>query len=351
MRKATLALLKCPDCESELTCTDQQDEVITGTVSCIGCGKQFPVLAGVLVLISDVRSYLLEHVKGISRYVDDADIPKKYRPEFLDVKSEIEAEHIEEDLEAERVTALYVMTHYLRASEVSSADPVINELIKKHWDNGPFARIKKLLSESTRAKRALVELGCGVGGLRAALQDEVSLYLGLDSSFASIALARHYALGAPLKQHRSLVPHDLLQGSVSREVRISKPKKTREADFIVCDLAEPPVKNSRWDVTAALNVIDMLPEPRDLPALQHALLSEGGIAIQSCPYIWHPAVAASFRETLPKNLTDSAAAVEHIYEERGFKIESSDPHVPWLFFKNTRQLEIYSVHLFLASKA
>lgn len=351
MRKSTLTLLKCPDCDSALACADERDEIGTGSVGCTGCKKQFPVLAGVLVLVSDVRGYLLEHAKGIARYVDDSEIPKKFRAEFLEVKRELEVEHIEEDLEAERVTALYLMTHYLGAKDVSSPDPLLNELIQKHWNNGPFARIKNMLASSAQKHRSFIELGCGVGGLCLALEGEIGSYLGVDSSFASIALARHYALGAPLKQPRTLVPHDLLQGAVSREIKIVPPQTRPNADFVVCDLSAPPVKTGHWDVSAALNVIDMLPEPRDLPKLQHALLAKGGLAIQSCPYIWHPEVAARLRKTLPKNVTDSVAAAEHIYKERGFTIEASEPHVPWLFFKNTRQLEIYSVHLFSASRA
>ena len=240
------------------------------------------------------------------------------------------------------------MTHFLRASDVSSPDPVLNEIIKKHWDHGPFAKIKEWLTQSE--KKSLIELGCGVGGLYAALRNNLTSYLGLDSSFASIVLARHLALGYPLDK-QNLVPHDLLQGPVSREIKIPTPKQPpQNADFIVCDLANPPVKEGLWQMSAALNVIDMLPEPRDLPKLQHALLAPGGIAIQSCPYIWHPEVAANLRQALPKNIQDSANAVEYLYNEAGFKIDKTETHVPWIFFKNIRQLELYSVHLFFATR-
>jgi hypothetical protein len=39
-----------------------------------------------------------------------------------------------------------------------------------------------------------------------------------------------------------------------------------------------------------------------------------------------------------------------MYEQAGFKILQSEDEVPWIFFKHTRQIEIYSVHLFSASK-
>ncbi len=341
----TLTYLKCPCCEGDLACPAGDQN----RVSCTACRKSYPVLAGVLLLVPDVGGYLLEHVKGIARQVDDAQIPKEHRAAFIKAKRRIPTEHIEEDLEAERVNALYVMNHYLRARDVRSPSPAVDEVIKKYWDAGPFAKIKERVV-ARGGKHSLIELGCGVGGLFAALHGNLKSYLGLDSSFASIALARHLALGAPYRG-KILIPDDLLQGTVSREVKIPAPAAgVASADFIVCDLAHPPVKPGLWDMSAALNVIDMLDEPKDLPALQHDLLKRDGVAIQSCPYVWHQHIAAQLREALPKKIKDSAEAVEWLYRERGFKIESIDAHVPWVFFKHIRQIELYSVHLFFASK-
>jgi SAM-dependent methyltransferase/uncharacterized protein YbaR (Trm112 family) len=348
MRAETLTLLQCPACRGELAC-EARGEVASGEVSCTKCRGRYPILAGVLVLVEDVVGYLAAHAKGVSRHVGVDEIPKPYRSAFSAALKELESEHIEEDLEAERVTALYVMNHYLRADEIDSPDPLINELIKKHWDHGPFERIKKLMAKESGPAPSLIELGCGVGGLCVALQGRVSRYLGLDSSFASVALARALALGVG-KSRRCLVPDDLLLGAVSRAVEVTTPLAGEGADFVVCDLAAPPVKPGLWNLAAALNVIDMLPEPSELPRLQLKLLREGGLALQSSPYVWHPEVAAALRETLPRGAKDSAKAVEGLYEAEGFAIESSEAHLPWLFFKNARQLELYSVHLFSARR-
>lgn len=352
MLLSTLDALKCPACNEEHLSYEgrsAQPDIDSGTIRCKSCSQTYPILAGVLVLVSDVRGYLLEHVKGIARLVDDTSIPKEHRAAFLKAKRQLVTEHIEEDLEAERVTALYVMNHYLMAREVRSPDTVIQGLIEKHWDHGPFAHIRGKLEKSSE-KPAFVELGCGVGGLYARLRGQVKSYLGLDSSFASIATARHLALGARM-HGKILVPDDLLHGPVSRELTLPHQGALDEsADFIVCDLAQPPIRNGIWDMAAALNVIDMLPDPSALPSLQHALLKKGGLAIQSSPYVWHQDIAAELRSQLPKNLNDSAAAIEWLYESHGFKITTSEKHVPWLFFKQTRQLELYSVHLFFAAK-
>lgn len=363
MRSSTLNQIRCPKRKRAKICggalesgsKDHQNEIYSGQLRCRECRSEFPIIAGVAILVDDVRGYLLEHVKGIARIVPDSEIPNRYRDEFLEAKEEIMVEHIEEDLEADRVTALYLMNHYLYASgdpwwkpRSSDGSEVIDSLIRKYWDHGPFSKIEGWLGERSGAD--LVELGCGVGGLCPRLT-KLKAYLGVDSSFASIALARHLALGAPYPQ-AIRIPEDLLQGGVSREIKIPAPKKALpHADFIVGDLVDPPLKEGSWDISVALNTIDMLDEPGDLPKLQNRLVKQGGLAVQSCPYIWHEAVAKQLRKRLPKEIRDSASAVEWLYEKSGFKIAEKASQVPWLFFKHARQLEIYSVHVFLAKKS
>ena len=330
------------------------EEVVSGGLLCTECGKEFPILRGVALLVPDVEGYLVEHVKGVSRTVPDAEIPKRYRGSFKQARAELGTEHIEEDLEAERVNALYLATHYLRAeggdwwrAEGSAKGSLVDDMVRAHWDRGPFSEIAQWSKEIAGE---VVELGCGVGGLLSVLEQGAKSYLGVDSSFASIVWARRLALG--IGGDRSFqIPGDLLAGVTSREVSLpSLPVRTRNADFVVGDVTAPPLARGEWDATLALNLMDMLDDPAALPALQNDLLRAGGVAVQSCPYIWHAAVAAGLRSVVPAGVRDSAAAVRWLYERAGFSIEREADQVPWLFFKHARQLEIYLTHLFLARK-
>ena len=376
MLTTTVPRLKCPHCDSSVKALPQEvlpigttgrqvGEVRTGNLECENCQAQFPILAGVAVVVEDVESYLLYHVKGISKLVQDSEIPEQYREGFLDAKNEIEAEHIEEDLEAERVNALYVMTHYLKTDDSASASgawwkprsgtgsPLIDALVRQHWDHGPFSQIQQWVSELAKTGNAgaVVELGCGVGGLYPTVKGRIKSYLGVDSSFASIAIARHLGLGVPYSGSIG-IPEDLLEGPVSRKLQFSRATTCDgSADFIVGEVQSPPLMPEQCDVCIALNMIDMLDDPSLLPELQREFLKSSGIAIQSGPYIWHEQVASALRAKLPKDLKDSAAAVQWLYENAGFTIQKTVDHVPWLFFKHARQLEIYSVHMLLARKS
>jgi SAM-dependent methyltransferase len=176
--------------------------------------------------------------------------------------------------------------------------------------------------------------------------------LGIDSSFASIAIARHLALGCDYSG-KIRFPEDLLKGVVSREIPLNVPKISQTempADYVVGLLEQAPLAPAHWDLSIVLNAIDMLEKPEKLPELQAKSLRKGGVAIQSCPYIWHESVAARRRGKIPKTVNDSARAVEWVYEQAGFKILQSFDQIPWLFFKHIRQIELYSVHFFVSKK-
>lgn len=366
MFSSTVSFLKCPrhqsggkkTCDGNLLLKAQKtqgEDVLLGELRCEKCHSPFPVLGGVAILVDSVQQYLFDHVKGISQVVSDSDIPKAYRAEYIELKKEIQShsEHIEEDLEAQRVNSLYVMNHYLTTRQKdwksNLCDPVIQSLIEKYWDHGPMVQIGEWMKNSQHLNA--IELGCNVGGLYPKISASVRTYLGVDSSFASIALARHLCLGAPYSGSVE-IPGDLINGPVSRKIEIPKtlPRSGQKVDFIVGDLGSLPVKQGIWDFSAALNTIDMLDDPSELPKLQFEILKNQGIAVQSCPYIWHEKVAKKLRKKLAPGQTSSSQAVKTIYQKAGFQIDRETEYLPWLFFKHFRQLEIYSVHAFTAVK-
>ena len=173
----------------------------------------------------------------------------------------------------------------------------------------------------------------------------------MDSSFQSILLARHFNLGIPYSGDLG-IPEDLLNGPVSRKIQFKTFAQNPKAqvDFVVGEIDLLPLAKNEFDVSISMNAIDMLEDPRVLPEAQSQSLKKDGHAIQSGPYIWHERIAKRLRSQLPKTVVGSAEAVEYLYEKAGLKIEQSIDHVPWLFFKHVRQIELYSVHIFSAKK-
>jgi SAM-dependent methyltransferase/uncharacterized protein YbaR (Trm112 family) len=363
MKKATLQWLRCPQKKkaSKKTCgglfslreeVEDKADILTGELCCLQCLACFPILAGVPILIEDPNRYILEHAHGIARYVADSEIPIRLKREYLKAKKELsQPHHIEESLESDRVNALYLATHFLNAEtnhwwaeDQSQGDVLLNSLMKQHWDSGPMKHITKWIKD-LKSRPLLAELGCGTGGLRWKIDPLVCGYVGVDSSFSSIALARSMQSAKTIE-----IPGDLLFGTTSRKVQINLPETQSFADFVVGDLRAPPLAPETWDCVVSMNTIDMLERPENLPEVQKGLLRSGGIAIQSSPYVWHPRVAKNLRKKWGSHL-NSAHLIEKIYSSVGLSPSRSELRVPWLFFKHDRQLEIYWTHLFSATKA
>lgn len=366
MIRQTVSLLRCvsrKSCKGELELKTSElassAEVKYGTLTCVQCKSTYPILAGVAIVVANVREYLLAHVKGVTKHVPDEQIPKEFRKEFIAYRRQMEIELIEADLESDRVNALYLMNHYLsvKGSKIkwwknpnADTSPLIEGLLEKYWDAGPSLVIHDWIKEGSE----VVELGCGVGGLWSKIKDRTKSYLGVDNAFQSIILARHLNLGIPL-EHVLEIPSDLLLGTLSMEFPYAEKKNDVRncdgtVDFIVGDIELPPLVKNHWDLSISLNTIDMLEEPKLLAQIQKDLIKSKCFVIQTGPYIWNERVAKHLRSQLPKDLKDSASAVEWLYTRAGFEITDQKDHIPWLFFKHGRQLELYSVHAFLAQK-
>lgn len=373
MFKATVDRVCCPvvrrgkACRGklEILSAEGDPDIEYGSLQCRQCRAGFPVVAGVAILVPEVDEYFFHHAKGIAKTVPEERIPGAFRDAFLEHRDEVlqqsGEEHIEEDLESGRVNALYLMTHYLGVgggdpwwkSTPSSESPWVTEWIEKYWDQGPLTRVSGWLVDQPGESRSIVELGCGVGGLLRRIASHHPGYLGVDSSFHSIRIARHLNLGASMNEELR-IPGDLFHGNLYRPLGVAPRNLVRETagdfDFVAGVLEALPLADASFDGSVCLNAIDMLDEPKILPEAQARIVRSGGFAIQCAPYIWHERVSRGLRGRAPKGIQDSKAAVEWLYRKAGFEIEKSEAHIPWLFFKHLRQIELYSVHGFLARK-
>lgn len=323
-----------------------REEMVYGVLICSGCKTRFPIFEGVALIVPEVNEYILSHAKGISKFVADAHIPKEILKMYRKIRDEKLEEHIEEDLESDRVNALYLMNHYLTSADIRVIEsPYLKKLISEYWDHGPMEWIASQIPNG----KSVLELGCGVGGLAHRVKSKS--YLGIDGSFQSIMLARHFNLGVPYRGKLN-IPGDLLKGALEEPFPLSPDRRVYslegDCDFVVGDLDVVPIKDQSFDTTVAMNAIDMMEDPRQLPLAQKKATKKNGLVIQCAPYIWAARVSARIRKMVPREFCESAKAIEWIYENEGLKIERSEKSIPWLFYKHSRQIELYDVHAFTA---
>jgi SAM-dependent methyltransferase/uncharacterized protein YbaR (Trm112 family) len=369
MLPTTLEFLACPAgsgrclgnlqvesaCEVERLAEGDED-LRAGHLACRNCGARYPILNGVAILVPDVPAYLTEHARALRPLAKQGAIPEEYHSALARGTAGSEDEAAEWDLETSRVTAWYLIGHFLQSTAPSywwrpggaAGSQFLEELILRFWHQGPLRVLEEFLQRREPGGKFL-DLGCSVGGGVDLARQYCDVAMGLDSSFTAILTARQVALG-PAEGVVAEIPDDRLNGPRSWRVRRrAQVAGTRKIDFVVADVTTPPVKRGTWDIAASLNLLDMVPDPVAFPAIHGSLLVNGGTALHACPYVWPATVARQLRSQIPASMRDSAEAVEWLYRRTGFEIEQRHPDVPWLFFKNPRQVEAYSVHCFVAS--
>lgn len=367
MNRSTLEILVCPKRKCGGSLKNLGSDFESGELQCVRCRQQYPILLGIPILFEDPIQYLLEHAKGISRWVEPQQIPPRARKEFKRALAQQLAdqrqEHIEEDLESERVTSLYWMNHYLRVNQVKSLvdAPALKKWISEYWDFGPLDWTVNRLAKLPKLE-SVVELGCGLGGLFARLGHNKNKlrYVGVDSSFASLAWAKHMHSEVSIDRKQFKVPRDLLLGpltqNMSPDASLISKSQPQQADWIAASIETVPLRPGSFQAAVMLNAIDMLEAPQEVPESLGGLIEPKGWVVHGAPYVWHERIVKKIRKQkhylAEKKLTvsDSAELIESWFEQEGFRLLESEQHLPWLFLKHARQIEMYSTHLVMAQK-
>lgn len=145
-----------------------------------------------------------------------------------------------------------------------------------------------------------IELGCGPGG-----------YAGLWAQFFKRAILC-----------------DVRAAFVEHAAALGHPVST-----LVCDARDVPLRAGSMSMVAAVNLLDVAPEPLLVLAQIDALLKPGGLLAIALPY------AGNFKG--PEELL---AAL------RGYEVLESEDWVPWIVPVNDRLVYEYQTHLLLVRK-
>ena len=339
------------DYEIEAYQTATDGDVLWGELVQKKSKKRYPIWNGVLILVQDLDDYLSRHIVGVKEHVALDQVKgsfntflKEYYSSFNEALNSGEIQMDDESLESERVTTLYWLNHYASANSLIELNPdmapFMKELVQKYWDCGPLSKVRDFF-KAKNLKGSLIEIGCGTGGLAHKLSDNLSAYLGVDTSYQGVFRARQIL---KTKQNKYKIPTDLINGSLSAMIKGEASERLPlETEFIVADIEADFFKAETWDFTAAFNVIDMLHDPQDLFWVQKKLMKSGGVALQSSPYIWPPEVSKKMDKT------DTHSSPEWLLKTAknlGLnQVLLNETHIPWIFYKNSRQIETYSVHL------
>lgn len=324
-RRAVDLVLVCPGCR---TTTDDRIELRSlepdgKDVLACACGRRYPVIDGVPLVMADPSSYL----RGESAAVLERDLP----PELVALLVEGGPDDAPYPRMVEHL-AIYLDAHWGDRSDPAGPGFALAAVAERLAALAPVG--------------SAVELGCSTGRIVAELAARAERVAGLDLHFGAVRRARKLLDGA-----RVAYPRRMIGRSYAPAV-ITPGDRTAPAALLVCgDALDPPFVPGVFDRVVALNLLDSVASPRQLLAVLDGLCAPGGELILTSPYAWQSSVLA---EAERFGGADPAGALRARLEagtelSGPYRIED-EADLPWRLRRDARSHVSYEIHYMRARK-
>jgi len=327
-RPVELALV-CPGCRTRtadrLDLRTLEPDGAAGDVLACACGRRYPVVDGVPIVMADPAGYLRTEIASV----------------------------VERDLTPE-VIALLVAggpddAPYPRLAEHLSI------YLDAHWGDraepaGPGFALAAVADRLARLDpvATAVELGCSAGRIVGELAARADRVAGLDLHFGAVRRARRLLDGERVAYPRRMIGRRYAAAAARAGDR-AVPAARR---LLVCgDALDPPFVPGAFDRVVALNLIDSVASPGQLLAVLDGLCAPGGELIVSSPYAWQSSVMAE-----AERLGGADPAAELTARLTGgtdlsarYRIED-EAELPWALRRDARSTVSYEIHYVRARK-
>jgi uncharacterized protein YbaR (Trm112 family)/SAM-dependent methyltransferase len=315
----TLDLLVCPGCR---TLSGDRLDVRTldrsGDVLACECGRRYPIVDDVPIVMGDSSAYLRSEIATI--------VERELAPEVAGLLVAGGPD------DAPYPRMLEHLSIYLDAHWADSATPAADFAL------APFVERIAALPRVGIA----VELGCSVGRVLAELPAERAI--GLDMHFGAVRRARRLLAGESLAYARREIGRHYAAATATG-------KRTTDRELVCADALDPPLLPDIFDRVIALNLLDSVAHPRQLLSVIDGLCAIGGEIIVSSPYAWQSSVMG---EDERFGGADPAAALRELLTggiglRARYRIED-ESEISWTLRRDARSSVTYRTHYVRARK-
>lgn len=276
MRIETIQYLACPVCQNTTIAIDDKilpivgtdAEIFEGSLSCSSCKYRTVILAGLGILTPNPFDYLVAQKSVLCRSELSSNRSKACEALLADLPEHPYGMGRQETWETPHGIAVYASMQYLEREESAFYD-YIAEITDSGVDGA-----------NTQGSLA-VDVGSNVGGVTRRLAARFSYAIGVDLSLLALAEARR------LNFHASGKPVEIREPvSATRcEPRSQCLTAQENMDFIIGDATALPIRRSAATVLAAINLIDITPNPtKTLRALFEFSQSSHSVLTVATPY-------------------------------------------------------------------
>jgi 2-polyprenyl-3-methyl-5-hydroxy-6-metoxy-1,4-benzoquinol methylase/uncharacterized protein YbaR (Trm112 family) len=287
LHESSLPLIRCVKCghKLELEIFEKKNEIVEGILSCVKCSGNYPIISSIPFLVEDLSSYFSIRSKlggYLFLHVKNPKIKSLVKKSLQKIK------HVGDDttdLEKNWV-------NIYKKSETTLFETKVKNLIKN---------LPKCIS--------VIEHGCSIGTISEILAKYHGNVFGIDKSFFALLEA--------------------------------KKSNLKNADFFLADSLTHPFGNKKFDLSVALNVLELIEPLKLLKIMSHQTKK---FVILSDPYDYDRG-KNSVKEKL-----DAKSLRQHL-TKMGFKFlqNTNNPSfIHWKLSVNPRLELHYTVDLILA---
>jgi uncharacterized protein YbaR (Trm112 family) len=315
----TLDLLICPGCR---TLSGDRLDVRTlervGEILVCECGRRYPIVDGVPIVLADPSSYLRAEIATV--------VERDLAPEV----AALLAADGPDDAPYPRM--LEHLSIYLDAHWGDRANPPAGFAL------APFLEKIAALPRVGLA----VELGCSVGRVLAELPAERAI--GIDMHAGAVRRARRLLGGDQLAYPRRQIGRHYTAATTTG-------KHATGRTLVCSDVLDPPLLPDVFDRVVALNMLDSVAHPRQLLSVIDGLCAPRGEIILSSPYQWQSSVMADHERL--GDADPAAALIARLTDGTDLRARYSieeESEISWTLRRDARSTVTYRTHLVRARK-
>ncbi len=250
MRHSVTDELACPACRSDLRIDEissRGDDCVEGFINCEACGRTYPILGGVAIMMNDFAGYASQRAKTLGGWLLESRSDKMKR--FLKENARRVRKAPQDRYEA---GGAWFAPYLEMRSPHSSVDRHFAGLVRGRNFQDFYSEVAQLVTDKFAAGRTCLEVGCATGNLSTEMTGKLGFVFGVDRSFGLISEAR-------------------------------KRNHTKKAEFLVADSLAPPFHGRTLDLAVSLNLLDLV-KPEAFLSHIRDLLVDGGSLVLADPY-------------------------------------------------------------------